>query len=140
MRLVIILFIILISSVYQKAQTSFVINSDEKWQSTNLDVSEDDKLLIISYGIWNYGGDDSSPGAWKRPDGSSQGSAGAGFLAPELSSYTLAGKFGENGTPFSIGSYSLFSAKESGVLYLAVNDDHFWYNSGYLVAVITINI
>lgn len=83
---------------------------------------------ITADGKINIGGLETAPDDKQRP-----GDANA--LVPKFPYGRLVAKYGENGTPFSIGRRAQFPQQE--VVYLAINDSDYSDNSGtYIVTII----
>jgi hypothetical protein len=58
------------------------------------------------------------------------------FTAPGLACYSLIGKIGSAGTPFEVGSSLVLTAPSAGELYLGVNDNIYYDNTGSLFVTI----
>jgi len=58
--------------------------------------------------------------------------------APNLPCWSLIGRVGNNGPAFEVGVRSVFRVRSGGRLYLGVNDDSFGDNSGFWVAVVSL--
>jgi|GEM_PF-2972502 len=116
-------------STTNKKQVS--IRADLDWQSTGVNIAEGDTVFLDAYGAWNG----ASPMnlfalGWvgNGPSGGTGMHAGLIFSG-EPSPTALIGRIGSN-VPFSVRDQLLLTSKESGELFLRMNDPTTGDNSG----------
>ncbi len=125
-------------------QRSYVVQANKQWQSTGVDVSEGDVVLIICRGVYAVS-DQTDSESWMTPDGNADqtgGSPASDFLVPGASKHSVVCRIGSDGIGFGVGHYRRFTSSYTGTIYLAVNDQMpsgYVDNYGYAVATILVN-
>lgn len=113
---------ILISASPTPMIIKFTVVSDQPWQNAQVDIQQDDKVLIRYIdGFWQASPDYEKVGADGYKDVIND--------ANNMVYGALLAKIGD-GVPFEVGSSYSFTAKESGYLFLQINDNVLTNNSG----------
>ena len=129
-----------------KSKTLSVPKGGVTWFDTGKNVTSGDNVSISATGKVDIGG---SYGEASDPSGWSPAKGNKGFILPDASRFSLIGAIGNvkydpgqyptKTTYFSIGSSKTFTSTKSGKLYLAVNDDMPWDNTGSFNVTVKIN-
>lgn len=113
-------------SVFKSINISFAsIYAIDGWQNTGIHISNGNKVIFLTRGAWatNF---DGRPLNWWGPSGRKD--AGVGAPLPSSPGQALIGKIGPSGSPFEVGSYTVYGSggqnplNQSGTLYMRVND------------------
>jgi len=103
-----------------------VVNAAQQWTDTGIDVRAGDRLLFDASGSVQLS---PTPDDVATPDGSKTNRMAPAAPVRNKTAGALIGRIG-NGTPFFVGSQGTIDARNSGRLYLTVNDDYDGDNSG----------
>jgi hypothetical protein len=117
--------------------TLFDVHAEQLWHDTGVQVQSGDRVTIIQVG-----------GSWTNHEPSEEpfdgnGNAGVGLHenAPLPSAVigTLIGRVGEDdGDIFSVGRWSVLTSSSEGILYLAMNDNDYGDNAGFITVQIMV--
>lgn len=117
--------------------TTISVPGRQAWTATGIDVSEGSQISISATGQVNMAADGHippMPPSGFPPDCTAAaklyGAVVRPFPAPQLPCWSLIGRIGDNGAIFEVGTGSTVQARQSGQLYLGVNDSFFDDNSG----------
>jgi hypothetical protein len=97
------------------------------WQSVGTRVNEGDEVRIEAYGEWLY-----TPGEMHGPEGHARYPAPTFYPIPNVPGGVLIGRIGETGQPFVVGRGTVVQARQTGTLYLRINDDLLGDNWGWV--------
>jgi len=144
-----ILFLFFVATSYAQdvSQNTFfahtnviIINAEELWTNTNIDVSVGEDITIIVDGMASHGsGPNPQYQGWTGPEGWGGEINASSYPAPNLSAYCIIGKVGNDGTPFYVGKAVSYKVNKAGRLFLGFNDDNFSNNYGYYIGFIIAN-
>jgi hypothetical protein len=115
--------------------TLFDVHAQQLWQDTGVPVQPGDRVTIVQVGgAWTHGG----PSAYDA-----NGYAGlalqAGAALPSALVGTLIARIGDDsGSVFSVGRWSVLTAPAAGTLYLAMNDNIYEDNAGFITVQIMV--
>lgn len=108
------------------AQGIFHVQADQGWQSTGIQITAGQNLVIFAIG--NVSIDIQDELTYYGPCGITNTAPGSNLPLNTTHLSTLIGKIGSNGQPFGIGEFTVFAPggqgtpSQSGELYLRVND------------------
>lgn len=125
-----------------KTVTISVDSTANDWTDTGLDVEYSATATQISITAtgnaqWTAGRNDGTPDGIAEGSGCIQGNASIN-VKDGICHFALIGRWGDNGTPFLVGSsFSSGSAVDTGRLYLRINDKNTGDNSGSFSVTIT---
>jgi hypothetical protein len=123
------------SQSWSTAGKAYLVDVTTAWTNTGLWVDAGDTLLILGQGTFEIGPDNWTD-AWNVWNAWGRGACGgSGVPVPEAPSSSLIAKIGDN-PGFYIGGFRVFTADNSGDLYLGLNDNYFVDNSGTLVGIV----
>ena len=122
-----------VAPVPQKSLAVPRIFAYRAWQSVGVRVREGDELRIRARGSWMY-----TPGEYHGPEGHARYSAPAFYPLPGVPGGALIGRVGENGEPFLVGRGGVWWMRESGLLYLRIDDDILSDNDGAVTVEVTV--
>ncbi len=120
----------------QGAKHEVYVEADRPWNNTKIWVEEGQTFTIEAFGTVEI-----SPGAaGTTPNGREGCIAGEGWLVPEATCYSLVGRTADS-EPTEIDDFGGYYAKETGYIYLGVNDENdvFFDNSGAWRVEITVD-
>jgi len=106
------------------------VTARDGWQKTGLSVAAGRRYELAATGTWSAVG-----GQRCGPKGAGT-TAKADFALPSAPVAALVGRVGKPGRPFLVGSRLALAPQESGLLYLAMNDNRYQDNSGELCVTI----
>jgi glucose dehydrogenase len=98
------------------------------WQSTGVYVDTDEIVQVRATGQWMY-----TPGEWNDANGHRRYRAPGFYPLPGVGGGALIGKVGDNGIPFFVGEHGMVRTRETGILYLRIDDDILSDNEGDLL-------
>ncbi len=113
------------------------VHAEQLWQDTGVQVQAGDDLTILQVaGEWTY----------RQPDiemfdanGNRELPLQANAPLPSAPVGTLIGRIGEDGSPvFSVGRWGVYQAPVGGKLYLAMNDNGYGDNAGFITVQIMV--
>lgn len=100
-----------------------VDSRDCSWQETGVSLISGDKVLIDATGeVVFWQSRDKTESAQCGPDGFVADTFDECYLAPGLPRHALVARIGSVGTPFFVGSHSVFVVPTSGPLLLGMNE------------------
>ena len=109
-----------------------LVNADEGWQDTGVNVRVDDKVEVkYVSGIWSI----NPPWGYVKPEGHSLSPHPLNPI-PDAQPGELIGRIGQS--LFRIGRQVEFTSQSEGHLYLRMNDDILTDNDGQLLVQITV--
>ncbi len=143
---ILILFMSIVASVFMIRYfggTTRPITQDElnqpriyayrDWQSVGIQIEPGDVITFEADGTWLY-----TPEEYHGPAGSSRYQAPSYYPIPGGPGGILIARIGEQGKPFYVGGYRKFETRNSGLLYLRINDDILTDNEGWVSVDITV--
>ena len=119
--------------VSQESLAASRVYAYRAWQSVGVRVREGDELRIRARGSWMY-----TPGEYHGPEGHARYSAPGFYPLPNVPGGVLIGRVGENGEPFLVGRGGVWWMRESGLLYLRIDDDILSDNDGAVTVEVTV--
>lgn len=117
---------ILAISQASESKTITVNGNSNDWVNTGISLKDTSRLQISSSGSIQW-----STNNFSGPSGVGSGN---NILYSGIPQSALVGRIGTTGTPFYISDYYNSFANATGVLYLSVNDNTKWDNSGSFVS------
>jgi hypothetical protein len=117
--------------------TLFDVHAQQRWQDTGVQVQPGDRVTVVQVdGTWTHWG----PGE-ELYDANGYANLGVqdDTTLPSAITGALIGRIGEeDGHVFSVGRWSVLTAPAEGTLYLAMNDNNYEDNAGFITVQIVV--
>lgn len=112
------------------------VHADRQWQDSGVQVHSGDRVTIIQVdGEWTNGG---ASVEWVDANGNLKEEPQEDALLESAAIGALVGRIGQAEEPFLVGRWGILEAEETGTLYLAMNDNSYASNDGFITVEIAV--